>query len=120
MNPASWLPLAAGREFTQPGDHLSADPCRSDPAQPTSRTKHTHQHCNWKEGKKGCGRGNEGRGEEGCSDVVIPFFAGIGTGIGIIATVKIRIITSLYMLLFHLFMESELKVGTKVVGTINF
>ena len=26
--PASWLPLAAGSEFTQPKAHLLADPCR--------------------------------------------------------------------------------------------
>ena len=27
MNPASWLPLAAGSEFTEPRDHLLADLC---------------------------------------------------------------------------------------------
>ena len=27
VNPASGLPLATGREFTQPRDHLLADPC---------------------------------------------------------------------------------------------
>ena len=27
MNPAFWLPLAAGREFTQPRAHLLVDPC---------------------------------------------------------------------------------------------
>ena len=27
MNPASWLPLAAKAEFTQPRVHLLADPC---------------------------------------------------------------------------------------------
>ena len=27
VNPASWLPLAAGREFPQPGDHSFAQPC---------------------------------------------------------------------------------------------
>ena len=30
MSPASWLPLAAGGEFTQPRDYLSADPFRPD------------------------------------------------------------------------------------------
>ena len=29
VNPASWLPLAAGGEFTQPRAHLLADPCGS-------------------------------------------------------------------------------------------
>ena len=29
VNPASWLPLAAGREFTQPRDHLMAHLCAS-------------------------------------------------------------------------------------------
>ena len=28
MNPASWLPLAAGCKFTQPRDHSFAQPCR--------------------------------------------------------------------------------------------
>ena len=28
MNPASWLPLAAGRELTQPRANLLADPCK--------------------------------------------------------------------------------------------
>ena len=27
VNPASWLPLAAGGEFTQPRDHSLAQPC---------------------------------------------------------------------------------------------
>ena len=27
VNPASWLPLAAGGEFTQPRAYLLADPC---------------------------------------------------------------------------------------------
>ena len=29
MNPAPWLPLAAGREITQPRTHLIAKPCRN-------------------------------------------------------------------------------------------
>ena len=29
VNPAPWLPLAAGGEFTQPRAHLPADPCTS-------------------------------------------------------------------------------------------
>ena len=29
VNPASWLPLATGREFTQPRDHPLAQPCKS-------------------------------------------------------------------------------------------
>ena len=28
MNTTSWLPIAAGREFTQPMVHLLVDPCR--------------------------------------------------------------------------------------------
>ena len=28
VNPASWLPLAAGHEFTQPRDHLIANLCK--------------------------------------------------------------------------------------------
>ena len=27
VNPASWLPLAAGARFTQPRDHSFAQPC---------------------------------------------------------------------------------------------
>ena len=38
VNPASWLPLAAGDEFTQPRARLFGDPCISGKAHCQSET----------------------------------------------------------------------------------
>ena len=39
VNPASWLSLAAEREFTQPRDHYFAQPCIVQPCRNASATK---------------------------------------------------------------------------------
>ena len=42
VNPCSWLPLTAGRKFTQPRAHLLADPCTRNHKDGSFSGKHQH------------------------------------------------------------------------------